>query len=246
MWHNKKVSVILPTYNEKESIRACIESLESQGIVDEIIAVNNNAAAGTSGEVAQTSAIEVFEPVQGYGAAIQKGFDVAKGNLIKVLEPDGTFMAHDVWKLLSYSDDFDVVYGTRTSNVLIWKGANMGFFLKFGNYFVAKLMEFLFNTTCLTDVGCTARCIRREALKEIRPFFTIKGNFFGPEMMLLSVIRNEKVIQIPVNYTRRVGHSSVTGNKLVAFALGIRMIVLILRYRFQTWLHLHPLQKQMK
>jgi hypothetical protein len=45
-----------------------------------------------------------------------------------------------------------------------------------------------------------------------------------------------RVIQIPVNYTERVGHSSVTGNKIVAFFLGLRMIRLILSYRLASWL----------
>lgn len=70
MWKDKTISVILPTYNERDSIRACIEAFESTNVVDEIIVVNNNAAAGTSEEVAQTSAREVHEPIQGYGAAI--------------------------------------------------------------------------------------------------------------------------------------------------------------------------------
>ena len=140
MWNQRKVSVILPTYNEKDSIRAFIKSLEQHPVIDEIIVVNNNAAPGTSEEVAGTSAREVFETVQGYGAAIQRGFDEATGDLIAVFEPDGTFQAHDIHKILAYVEDFDVVYGSRTVKELIWHGANMGLFLKWGNYAVAKLM----------------------------------------------------------------------------------------------------------
>ena len=55
-------------------------------------------------------------------------------------------------------------------------------------------------------------------------------------MMVLTVLMKTSMIQIPVNYTKRVGTSSVTGNKWVAFKLGIRMIALILAYRFQSWL----------
>ena len=218
------------------SIRACCDEFLLEGIVDELIVVNNNAAPGTSDEVAQTKAREVHEPVQGYGAAIRRGFREATGDLIIVSEPDGTFVGRDVLKLLAYSDHFEVVYGSRTIKELIWRGANMGLFLKWGNYWVAKLLEVLFNTTSLTDVGCTMRCIHRQALARIEPFFTVNGSFFGPEMMVLSVLAKQKVIQIPVNYTTRVGHSSVTGNKLVAFFLGLRMIRLVLSYRLRSWL----------
>ncbi len=97
-------------------------------------------------------------------------------------------------------------------------------------------MEFLFDTTSLTDVGCTVRCIRRDVLRRLEPFFTVDGSFFGPEMMVLSILMKRKIIQIPVNYTRRVGTSSVTGNTWVAFRLGLRMIQLILDYRIRSWL----------
>ncbi|MGH7289276.1 MAG: glycosyltransferase family 2 protein [Myxococcota bacterium] len=235
MWCGKRVSLILPTYNEKDSIRASIEEFELSGVIDEIVVVNNNAAPGTSEEVAETGAREVLEPRQGYGAAIRRGFREVSGDLIIVSEPDGTFCGRDVRKLLAYSEDFEVVYGSRTVKELIWEGANMGLFLKWGNYAVAKLMEFLFNTTSLTDVGCTVRCVRREALERIEPFFTVYGSFFGPEMMVLSILTKRKIIQIPVNYTKRVGTSSVTGNKWVALRLGLRMILLILDYRLGSW-----------
>lgn len=236
MWKEQTVSVILPTYNEKDSIRGFIEELEATGVIDEILVVNNNAAVGTSGEVAKTSAREVHEPVQGYGAAIRRGFGEATGDLLIVSEPDATFRGHDVLKLLAYSDDFEVVYGSRTVKELIWEGANMDMFLKWGNWSVAKLMEFLFNSTQLTDVGCTMRCIRRSALEKIAPHFTVDGSFFGPQMMTLSILEGQKMIQIPVNYTKRVGTSSVTGNKVVAFKLGVRMIRLILGYRVRSLL----------
>lgn len=236
MWRGKRVSVVLPTYNEKDSIRRCIREFEATGIVDEIIVVNNNAAPGTSDEVAQTTAREVHEPKQGYGAAIRRGFREAVGDFIVVSEPDGTFRARDVRKLLAYAEDFEVVYGSRTVKELIWEGANMGLFLKWGNYAVAKGMEFLFNTTSLTDVGCTVRCVRRDVLRRLEPFFTVNGSFFGPEMMVLSILMKRKIIQIPVNYSKRVGTSSVTGNKWVAFQVGLQMIRLIVSYRLQSWL----------
>jgi glycosyltransferase involved in cell wall biosynthesis len=202
-------------------------------VVDEILVVNNNAAPGTSEQVRATRAREVFEPVQGYGAAIRRGFREVDAEYVIVAEPDDTFRGRDVFKLLAYADDFEVVYGSRTVKELIWRGANMGLFLKWGNYAVAKLMEFLFNTTSLTDVGCTLRCVRRAALRAMEPHFTVDGSFFGPEMMLVSIQKRMRVIQIPVNYSKRIGTSAVTGNKLVAFALGLRMIRLILTMRFR-------------
>jgi glycosyltransferase involved in cell wall biosynthesis len=227
MWQGQTVSVILPTYNEKDSIGQCIRDFQATGMVDEVLVVNNHAAPGTSEEVSKTPAREVFEPRQGYGNAIQCGFREAMGDLLVVCEPDGTFFASDLWKLLAYSADCDVVYGTRTTEEFIWTGANMGFFLKWGNYAVAKMMELMFNTGYLSDVGCTYRLIRRRLLKEIAPHFTVGGSYFGPEMMLITVIKGARLIQIPVNYRTRVGESAVTGNRVTAFFLGLRMITMI-------------------
>ena len=149
-------------------------------------------------------------------------------------EPDATFFGKDVIKLLACYDGFDVVYGTRTSEEVIWTGANIGFFLKWGNYAVAKMMEFLFNTVCLTDVGCTYRLIKRTALREIEPHFTVGGSHFGPEMMLITVIKRVKIVQIPVNYRPRVGESAVTGDLVKAFFLGMRMIGMIWSFRLRS------------
>ncbi len=99
-------------------------------------------------------------------------------------------------KLLAYSHDFDFVVGTRTAKEFIWEGANMGHFLKWGNFAVAKLMEMLFNTVTLTDIGCTMRLIKREALVRMQPHFSIIDNYFGPEMMLLACVLDIPFVQI--------------------------------------------------
>ena len=247
MWRSARVSVVFPTYNERDSVCEAIQEFLANGHVDEVVVVNNNAAAGTDEEVARaaeaarTSAPHaevrlVHEAQQGYGWAIRRGFKEATGDLIVVSEPDGTFRGHDVVKLLAFSDDFDVVYGSRTYRQFIWTGANMGLFLRWGNWAVAKLMELLFNGTNLTDVGCTMRLIKRSALEELEPHFRVGGSFFGPEMMLLSLMSGQAMVQIPVNYTKRVGTSAVTGDPVKAVRLGLRMIALILEYRARAWL----------
>ena len=234
MYQGKRVTVVLPTYNERDSIREVVESFERTGVVDEIIVVNNNAAPGTSEEIAPTTAVEIHEPKQGYGSAIRRGFRESTGQFVCVCEPDGTFDADDIHKLLAYSRDVDIVYGSRTVGEFIWFGANMGFLIRFGNWSVAKLMEVLFNTNSLSDVGCTFRLARREALDLLEPHFTIDGSSFGPEMMCLSILAELRIVQIPVNYRARVGRSSVTGDLKVTVKLGLRMVGLILDHRIRS------------
>src|SRR3954470_13619179 len=87
MWQGKRVSVVLMTYNERDSIRATIEGFFATGLVDEVLVVNNNAAAGTSEEVALTRAREVLETRQGYGWASRRGLREARGGLLVLAEP---------------------------------------------------------------------------------------------------------------------------------------------------------------
>jgi glycosyltransferase involved in cell wall biosynthesis len=232
MRRTKKLAVIFPPYNEKASIRRATLHFFDTALADEVIVINNNAAPGTSEQLIGTGAREIFETRQGYGHALLRGIDECSADLIVLAEPDGTFSGHDLIKLLAYSDDVPVVFGTRTSRDFIWTGANMGRFLRVGNWAVAKMTEVLFNTTILTDMGCTYRLFHRDALQLIRPHLTIGGSHFGPQLLMEVVAHHVPFVEIPVNYRQRVGESSVTGDLWKAFRLGVRMILLVLGYRF--------------
>jgi glycosyltransferase involved in cell wall biosynthesis len=234
MWNGKSVSVILMTYNERESIRATIDGFVETGFVDEVLVVNNNAAAGTAEEVALTPARQVFESRQGYGWASRRGLQDAQGDLLVLAEPDGTFLPSDIVKLLAYSDDCDAVFGTRTTRELIWSGANMGAFLKWGNWAVAKMIEVLYNTSHLSDVGCTFKLLRRSLAEQLTPQFQIGDSHFGPELMLRVITSGARFVEVPVNYLPRVGASAVTGDARKALLLGLRMIWFILQFRLAT------------
>ncbi len=234
MWNDKKVSVVLMTYAERDSIRSVIDGFFDTGMVDEVLVVDNNAQDGTREEVAKTGARLVHESRQGYGHATRRGLLEATGDLIVLAEPDGTFLPDDLVKLLAYSNNCDVVFGTRTTRELIWAGANMSGFLRWGNWFVAKLVEVLFNTTHLSDMGCTYRLLRKETAKEIAARMTVGGSHAGAEIMLLTIATGARFVEVPVNYLPRVGRSSVTGSPLAAIDVGLRMVELVVKTRLRT------------
>lgn len=234
MWGDRSVSVVLMTYNERDSIRSVIEGFYATGFVDEVLVVNNNAQEGTVEEVEQTKARMVFEPRQGYGHACRRGLVEAEGDLIVLAEPDGTFLPSDILKLLAFVDECDVVFGSRTTRELIWHGANMDWFLRWGNWGVAKMMEALFNTSHLSDVGCTYRVFTRDLATLVAERMQIGGNHAGPEMMLLAITSGARFVEVPVNYLPRVGHSSATGSLRTAIGIGLRMVGLILDFRRRT------------
>jgi glycosyltransferase involved in cell wall biosynthesis len=234
MWNGKTLSVVLPTYNEKDSIGDTIRRFEALGVVDDILVVNNNAAEGTSEEVARTGAREVFEHTQGYGAAIRRGLAEVDTDLVCVCEPDGTFNPEDLFKLLVFTPECDFVVGSRTVSNFIWDGANMGWVLQWGNWAVAKLIEVLFNTSYLSDVGCTFRVLSRERVADVLARSTLHGSAYGLEMLMIAVIRRAKIVQVPVNYHPRVGQSSVTGHLGKTLSLGSEMTRMVLRMRLHA------------
>jgi len=234
MWRDKTLAVVLPTYNEKDSIAECIRRFEALDVVDTVIVVNNNAAAGTSEEVATTGAVEVIETTQGYGAAIKRGLREAGTDLVAVCEPDGTFNPEDLHKLLAFMPECDIVIGSRTVSNFIWDGANMGWFLQWGNWAVAKLIEVLYNTSYLSDVGCTFRVMTAAQARAILDRSVLDGSAYGLEMLLISVITRSRMVQVPVNYHPRVGVSSVTGEIGKTISLGLEMIWLTLRMRLRA------------
>jgi len=232
MWHGKTVSVVFPAYNEEPNIAAAVKDFLVPDVVDEVLVVDNNSRDRTA-ECARTAGARVvLETRQGYGAALQRGLREAQGELIILAEPDGTFVGRDVIKLLAYAEDFDMVCGTRTTRELIWAQANMGWFLRFGNIIVAKLLQLLFNAPSLSDCGCTLRLIRREAAQKLNGQLTVTASHFLPEMVILALKEGLRLIEIPVNYRGRIGKSKITGSFKGAWRTGTNMIRLILRYRF--------------
>ena len=231
MYGNKSVSVVLPAYNEEQYIRAAVEDFARSGVVDEIVVVDNNSRDRTAEEARMTTARVVQETAQGYGHALRRGLREATGDIIIMAEPDGTFIGRDVLKLLAYSEDFDMVCGTRTTRELVWEQANMGWFLRIGNWVVAKMLQLLHDGPSLSDCGCTLRLMHRKALQQIQDDLTVGGSHFLPEMVILGLRKKLAIIEVPVNYRGRIGESKITGSMKGTLKTGFRMIGLILRYR---------------
>lgn len=222
MWKTKKVAVIFPTYREKNSIIQSIQEFDSSGYVDEIIVVDNNAEPGTREEVLKTRAVLIREKRQGYGYAICKGLASTDADILIVAEPDGTFDGRDVVKLLAYSDDFDMVLGSRTHVPLVRKGSDMTPVKHILDIWLAKMTTWLFLCSLLTDLGCTLRLIHKKTWKRISSEVTPQDGIFSFKWILVAIIRKVNYIQIPINFRARVGVSTLTDTFSKKAEWGIR------------------------
>lgn len=230
MYEGKTVSVVLATYKEKKSIKKVINNFFETGFVDEVIVINNNAEDGTDSQVKQTKAKLYYESNQGYGYAFQAGILKASSDYVVVCEPDGTFLARDLERFLIYARDFEVVIGTRTSQIGALSGAGMGIVRKFANVIEAKTIEVLFNSVALTDVGCAYKLIKQSAIKKMKSFWKNKKTaLFNTELILLTVALRLKFVEIPITYSKRIGKSSIVGkwHQVAKWAIIIQLYILI-------------------
>lgn len=240
-WRDKqfdryKVSVIVPAYNEEQTIAHVVNDFKCHEAVDEILVVDNNSKDKTSELARKAGARVVLETQQGYGCALRRGMDEAKGDILILTEADGSFRSKDIPKFLEYLKDCDMVIGTRTTRQMIEQGANMYPLLRWGNVIVGKLVQVLWwnQESRYTDVGCTYRAIWKTSYKQIRPILKGRGPEFSPEMMIAVLLCKQRVVEIPVSYYRRIGGESKHSKNLRgASKTALKMLRVILKCWFR-------------
>jgi hypothetical protein len=93
------------------------------------------------------------------------------------------------------------------------------------------MVQLMYGGPSLSDCGCTLRLAHRGALDRIQGELRVGGSHFLPEMVIVGLKKNLKIIEIPVNYRGRVGESKITGSLRGTLRTGFSMIGLILRHR---------------
>ncbi len=236
MHRHQRISVVVPAYNEEATIGSVVDDFRSHSAVDEVVVIDNRSKDRTGAIAAERGARVVKEERPGYGFACRRGLDEAQGDVIVLVEADGSFRSLDVEKLLAYVDACPFVLGTRTTCQMVEQGANMGFAVRWFNVALAKLLELLWyfpHEPRLTDVGCTFRAIRRDAWRAVREGCREAGPSFSPEMICEAYRHGMRVVEIPVHYFRRLGGESKHSQGVVKLArTATGMLLTILRKRF--------------
>jgi glycosyltransferase involved in cell wall biosynthesis len=234
MWNGKTVSVVVPAYNEEATVRQIVEEVLRDAPVDEVIVVNNNSTDRTVEEASKTPARILFEPRPGYGFALRKGLESAKGDHVVLFDADGNFVASDIGKLLAYTDCFDFVKGTRSRPELVEDGIYSPFLswlVLVANIAVSKFQQFVFRGPVLTDAGCTLRLIKSDTLRKLLPFITVGGGHFQADLTNLAMIKKTRMIEVPVRFTKRRGGYSKYGTVTGLTKVALNMILLTVRQR---------------
>jgi len=238
---NHNIVVAMTAYNDEQSIASAVTEFKMQPDVKEVIVIDNNSLDKTSALASTAGARVVREEKQGYGFACIRGLNealqVAKVNVVVLVEGDMTFSGKDLSKLIPYLDNVDMVVGTRTTQELTNDDSQLDWFYVWGNMFLAKMVQVKFfdvrhwGRVRLTDVGCTMRAIRADALRKMVEELSVGGHSFSPHMLMVAISKGLKVVEIPVTFRRRWGESKGAGaGKLKGLGIGLRMMWHILTF----------------
>ena len=204
-----KSIVIIPAYNEEQSIGKVISAIP-RDLISEVVVVNNNSSDNTVSAAKSAGATVLHEIVQGYGASCLTGIDYLRERNCEIaVFMDGDYSDFpEQTKLLIepiIQDNYDFVLGSRVLGNRE-KGA-LPIQSRIGSI-VSSFLIRLFWKVKYTDLG-PFRAIKLEKLLELN----MKDKWYGwtVEMQIKAAKKKYKILEIPVSYRKRIGTSKVTG-----------------------------------
>ena len=222
------VSVVIPALNEAESIGTVVRSMPWDRI-DECIVVDNGSTDRTAQVAAEAGARVVTSP-RGYGAAMAAGTSAAlpSTKILILMDGDGSDDIHQLPDLLApvLEGQADFVIGSRLRGKRE-QGSMLGSQI-FAAHLISRLVRLLYGYR-YTDMG-PFRAIRRDALQTMQMREMTYG--WNLEMQIKAVRLGLRILEIPVNYRRRIGGvSKVSGDLRASFTAGRRILGVFWRVR---------------
>lgn len=221
MIRDRKVSVVIPCYNEEDGVRHVVEGMPK--CVDEIVVVDNNSTDRT-GEVARSlGARVVFVKTPGYGAAYKAGLPAATGDIITTLDGDGSYPSDAIQPLVEELLDrkLDFISGCRFP---LKNPKAMPFTNQVGNSVLTLAMFVLFGKP-VKDSQSGMWVFRREILKDLR--LTSDGMPLSEEIKIEALMKKFKFEEVHIEYLERIGDV-----KLRKWKDGWENLVFLVRKRF--------------
>jgi glycosyltransferase involved in cell wall biosynthesis len=215
------VSVVIPTLNEAGNIREALTTIDRElAFPKEIIVVDGNSTDGTLEIVKDSNCRLIIEPRRGYGVALRRGMRAAKGDVVVMVDGDGTYEVKHINLLLErmLETDAELCMATRMYD----PNKAMGFMNFVGNKIITFCFNMLFKQN-LSDTQSGFRAISHSAIEKVD--FKETDMAFATEMLVKFAKKGFRMVEVPSIYkTRKYGKT-----KLKPFSSGIEIFATMLK-----------------
>lgn len=229
----KKITVLIPCYNEAAGIAGVItsfqrEKIQAMGYALDVLVIDNNSKDDTAAVAREAGARVIFEGKKGKGNAIRTGFYniPSDTDYVVMLDGDDTYRPEEVLRLIELLDSGfgTVAIGTRLGGKMAED--SMRTLNRFGNHFFTSLVR-IFYQAPVTDVLTGYFAWKRDAVVRLRPHLTSDGFAIEMEMITKMAKLGESIYSVPISYTARAGDSN-----LRPFHDGSRILVMLFKNLF--------------
>lgn len=230
MRRDAKVAVIIPAFNEEESITKVISAVPDW--VNDVIVVDNGSKDRTADVARSGGARVVLEPRRGYGSACLAGIaNLEETDIVVFLDGDFSDYPEEMERLVDpiIKGQADMVIGSRVIGKR--EVGSLTPQARFGNLLSCFLMRIFWGVQ-YTDLG-PFRAISFPALKDLR----MQDSDYGwtVEMQIKSAIRGLRSIEVPVNYRKRIGQSKISGTVKGVILAGTKILYTIFKSALDQW-----------